>query len=70
MTREEDNAVDAIDPSEPIPAVPPEVEAEEGTNEDGPEAQILYDEESGKTFIAFEIDPESIEPEEEGGEEK
>ena len=73
MAREEDEVQDAVDPGEPPVMSAPEEESEEEANEGFPDAQIIVDEQTGQTFIAFEIDPSSIPEEgngEEGGEEK
>ena len=63
MPSDDDKFETAIDPGEPVPVVASEEEPTEEANEEGPEAQIIVDEESGKTYIAFEIDPSDVDEE-------
>ena len=65
MAREEDEMEDAIDPGEPPVVTADEVEPTEDDNEEGPEAHLIIDEETGQHFIAFEIEPPEGEEEEE-----
>jgi hypothetical protein len=70
MTRDPIGIDDAVDPGEPSVVGSMEEEPNEGG--DFPEAEIIVDEETGKHYVAFEIDPSSFEEEgqNEGGEEK
>jgi len=72
MSKEEWEAAEAIDPGDP-PVVPaPVEEAPEAPDDEFPEPEYIVDEETGRHFIAFEIEPGSIpeeEEKEEGGEE-
>jgi len=63
MPSDDDRYEIAVDPGDPASVVASEEEPTEEANEEGPEAQIIVDEESGKTYIAFEIDSGDIEEE-------
>ena len=70
---EYDKIPDSVDPGEPVVPVASETVPENEANEEGPEPQLMVDED-GKYYLAFEVEPpEGVEEEttdEEGGEEK
>lgn len=67
----DDQFENAVDPGEPPVVVADGSEPTEDATEDGPEAQFFVDEDTGKTYVAFEIDPSDVEEETpEEGEEK